>query len=155
MARTASKLQQSKLQQSKLQQSKLSTLLFSQLLRRGRNSAAKQANGGFTLVELLVVVVILGALSAVCIPAYFSQVSKARIASANAAAVGAAKACSAYLVSPEQGTVAVGSGVTVSAGGCVLGATFTSAITNPPPGFVQAVATVQAVTGAVTFVTAS
>jgi hypothetical protein len=35
---------------SKLHRSKLNSLLLSQLLRRGRNSAAKQANAGFTLV---------------------------------------------------------------------------------------------------------
>ena len=48
MARTA----------SKLQQSKLSAMLLSKLLRRSGNSATKKANGGFTLVELLVVVIL-------------------------------------------------------------------------------------------------
>jgi prepilin-type N-terminal cleavage/methylation domain-containing protein len=138
MARTA----------SKLQQSKLSAMLLSKLLRRSGNSATKQANGGFTLVELLVVVVILGVLSAVGIPAYFSQVTRARINSSNAAAMGAAKACAAFLVSPDQGTFDPGEGVTASAA-CALGVTFTSTT----PGLTtaqQAVATVAATTGAVT-----
>ena len=36
---------------SELQQFKIRSFLPSQLLRRGRSSAANQANGGFTLVE--------------------------------------------------------------------------------------------------------
>ena len=139
MARTA----------SKFQQSKLSPMLLSQLLRRSRNSAAKKANGGFTLVELLVVVVILGVLSAVGIPAYFSQVTRARINSSNAAAMGAAKACSAFLVSPDQGTFDAGQGASGSAA-CALGTVYTATITGVPATFVQAQATVAATTGAVT-----
>ena len=139
MARTA----------SKSKKSKLSSMLLSQLLRRGRNSAAKQANGGFTLVELLVVVVILGVLSAVGIPAYFSQVTRARINSSNAAAMGAAKACSAFLVSPDQGTFDAGQGASGSAA-CALGTVYTATITGVPATFIQAQATVAATTGAVT-----
>jgi prepilin-type N-terminal cleavage/methylation domain-containing protein len=101
----------------KNQSSKLSTLLMAQLLRRGRKPASKQANGGFTLVELLVVVVILGILGAVGVPAYFAQVRTAKVNSANAAALAAAKACSAYWVSGNASATALvlGSGVTPSA----------------------------------------
>ena len=86
-----SSLSKSRLVQAKPHRSKLSSPLLAQLLRRGRKPASQQTNAGFTLVELLVVVVILGVLGAVGVPAYFAPVNRARVNTANAAALAAAK----------------------------------------------------------------
>jgi prepilin-type N-terminal cleavage/methylation domain-containing protein len=76
-------------------------------------------HGGFTLVEMLAVVVILGLLSAVGIPAYFAQTRSANINSANLAVLAAAKACAAAQVASDTGTFSPGRGVVIeSAGRC-------------------------------------
>jgi len=135
MAATASGLHQSSLSQPSISQSrlvlakpyrsKLSSPLLAQLLRRGRKLASRQASAGFTLVELLVVVVILGVLGAVGVPAYFAQVNRARVNTANAAVMAAAKACAAAQVTGDTATFNVGTGVTPTT--CASGATsFTS-----------------------------
>ena len=152
MAATASKLHQSSLSQpsisqsrlvqAKLHRSKLSSPLLAQLLRRGRKPASKQVSAGFTLVELLVVVVILGVLGAVGVPAYFAQVNRARVNTANAAALAAAKSCAAFWVSGE-GTFNAGDGVT---GTCETAGNESTFISNiePAPAGGQATATVDA-----------
>lgn len=63
--------------------------------------AKRRKSEGFTLVELLIVVVILGVLGAVGIPAYLNQVDIARENAANQAVMAAAKACSALRVTGE------------------------------------------------------
>lgn len=61
---------------------------------------------GFTLVELLVVVVIVGILSAVALPQFFSQTKKAAATEGTQQASSIAKQASAYYL--ENGAVASG-----------------------------------------------
>ena len=101
---------------------------------------------GFTLVELLIVVVILGVLSSVALPAFLNQTDKAKLSAANASVTAAAKACEVFLVGKETGDeyvppagVAVTDGTTVDT--CAYGSTFTSTVDGLSP---QRVATLGA-----------
>ena len=59
---------------------------------------------GFTLVELLVVVIILGTLSGIALPAFLNQQKKAAANAANAEVIQAARSCAALQVTEEQGS---------------------------------------------------
>ena len=67
--------------------------------------AKKEANG-FTLIELMVVVAIVGVLSAVGAPQLLAAIDKAKDAAAEAEAVNAAKTCSLDLLTGSTGYAA-------------------------------------------------
>jgi len=97
--------------------------------KKGRNALEK----GFTLVELLIVIVIVGVLSAVALPNFLNQADRARINGAEASVKSAATSCAALIVTGEEGEFTLPGDVTssVAAGGatgdgCADGAIFTS-----------------------------
>ena len=83
------------------------------------NKSIKAAQGGFTLIELIVVIVILGILAATALPKFASLSGEARAASL-AAAKGALSATSAmthgkFLVTADTSIVVEGTTVTMNA----------------------------------------
>ena len=81
------------------------TELLRTLTRRAARRSANAPNG-FTLVELLIVVVIVGILSAVALPQFFSQTKKAAATEGTQQASSIAKQAAAYyLENGSLGTV--------------------------------------------------
>jgi type IV pilus assembly protein PilA len=103
-------------------------LLISALAKRQRSKNPLQA--GFTLVELLIVVIIIGILSAIAIPAFLNQQDKARARASESSSMGAARACAALQVNAEHASYVSPPGVTGTCEPSGTAATFTTADTN-------------------------
>jgi type IV pilus assembly protein PilA len=85
--------------------SSLKPQLRNALLRYAKSPTSKQNSiieQGFTLVELLIVVVILGVLSSIALPAFLNQQDKANVSAANTQGKNLMQACQLKLLDPTE-----------------------------------------------------
>ena len=88
-----------------------SRLQLAILNRKKTNSLLEK---GFTLVELLIVVIILGVLTSVALPAFVGQTNKAKDSAAKAYVAGVEKECQVELA--ETGSIPIPAAVQTTAG---------------------------------------
>jgi len=96
-------------------------LLISTLAKR-RQASKNPLQAGFTLVELLVVIIIIGILTAIALPAFLGQANKAKDSGAKAFVAGSEKECQIALVEtgavPTTFQTQAGDGVVVNSQTC-------------------------------------
>lgn len=76
----------------------MSTTFLSKSLMARLKSSKKKAKNGFTMIELMVVVAIIGVLSSVALPALTQAQNRAKSSAAKQESVNAAKTCTIALI---------------------------------------------------------
>lgn len=76
----------------------MSTTFLSKSLMTRLKSSKKKAKNGFTMIELMVVVAIIGVLSSVALPALTQAQNRAKSSAAKQESVNAAKTCTIALI---------------------------------------------------------
>jgi len=85
----------------------------------------KSLQKGFTLIELMIVVAIIGILAAVALPAYQDYTVRAKVSELMLAASGVRTAISEKFQTDPSNTISAGAGATIPAVGKVTSATVT------------------------------
>lgn len=106
----------------------------------------KTIQKGFTLIELMIVVAIIGILAAVALPAYQDYTIRAKVSELILAASSARTAVTEKFQSDPAGSASMGTGVTINVAGKVSGATVSNAGTIEVEGAATSTSTGAAVT---------